>query len=91
MQRGLDILEKKYGPEHGAVADALLAQASLYTQWKKYDRAEPLYQRAWAIGEKVFPENRRKLAEILMDHAVMLRQAGQPETGERARSPGKGR
>ncbi len=51
-ERALAIREKALGPKHPDVAQSLNNLAVLYANLGDYARAEPLYQRALAIGGK---------------------------------------
>ncbi len=58
-QRALTIYEQVLGQEHPDVAISLDTLADLYLSQKNYSQAEPLYQRALAIREKMLKQEPR--------------------------------
>ncbi|ODS33390.1 MAG: hypothetical protein SCARUB_01499 [Candidatus Scalindua rubra] len=59
------INEKVHGPDHPDVARSLNRLARLYESRRKYDEAQPLYNRALAIREKALGSDHPDVAEPL--------------------------
>jgi alpha-tubulin suppressor-like RCC1 family protein len=67
------------GRPHAALVIALNILAGIYRAGGKLDKAEPLYQRALNLGEKVHGPTDLNLVPILSGYAEMLRKAGRAE------------
>src|SRR6266511_47528 len=52
FERALEILERRLGPDHPDVSQAISGLATLHYYKGEYSKAEPLYQRALAIRKK---------------------------------------
>jgi tetratricopeptide (TPR) repeat protein len=80
-KQSLAIREKTLGAEHPDVAWSLHNLAGLYRKQRQYNKAEPLYERARAIWEKVdseLPEVARNLNSL----AALYRDTGQYQKAE---------
>lgn len=80
--------EALLGPSHPDLADALSNLAILYNQRGKYERAQPLYERALRIYEAVYGPHSTEVAHTLTDLAVLhLEQVGRASTCSWSLSP----
>jgi tetratricopeptide (TPR) repeat protein len=68
------------------VATSLNNLAGLYYFQGRYAEAQPLYQRALAIWEKVLGLERPNVATCLENYALLLRKMGRPEKAARLES-----
>jgi tetratricopeptide (TPR) repeat protein len=69
--------DARYGPEHPYVANSLNNMASDYYALGRYAEAQPLYQRALAIQEKVFGPEHPDVASSLNNLAELYDAQGQ--------------
>jgi tetratricopeptide (TPR) repeat protein len=78
-QRGLELAEKTFGPNHANVAKSLDNLARLYSSHRKYADAELLYKRSLAIREKALGPEHPDVARSLNDLAKVYRKTGRAE------------
>ncbi len=69
-------MEEEKGPEHVGTAKALTRLAQLYYLTGAYAQAEPLYQRALAIVEKVRGPEHPTTASVLNDLGILYQEMG---------------
>jgi tetratricopeptide (TPR) repeat protein len=80
----LSIFESSLGPEHPHVAIAALAQA--LRDDGRYEEAEPLFQRALALREKIFGPDHQLTAMVRREYAKLLRATGRDDEAEQLRA-----
>lgn len=68
--RALNIWEKKFGPDHGQVADILNKLGDFYGKQKRYTEAEELHLQALARQEKIAASTRDEGAIILVSMSL---------------------
>lgn len=73
MERALTIREQKLGATHPSTARSLNNLAELYRAQGKYAEAEPLYQRALAICERVLSREHLLIQTIRKNYASFSR------------------
>jgi centrosomal protein CEP104 len=73
--------ERRYGPQHPAVAEAASNLAIVYNQCGEPGRALPLYRRALEIWEAVYGAFHPDVAHTLTDIAVILLEHGRDDDG----------
>jgi len=67
---------EKFGEQDPRFAASLNNLAELYRAQGKYTEAEPLLQRALAIGEKALGPEHPQVATVLENYAALLRKMG---------------
>lgn len=72
LQRSVDVREKALGAEHAEVATALVNLAEFHQLKMNYAKAEPLYQRALAIMDKVHDPLRPEVRQAAFNYACLL-------------------
>src|SRR5262249_10830605 len=76
FERALEIREKRLGPDHPDVSQAISGLATLHYYKGEYAKAEPLYQRALAITEKSLGPEHPDVAQSLHNLAVLYSALG---------------
>ena len=71
------------GPEHPDVAQSLNNLAGLYHTQGRYAEAEPRYERALAIWEKVLGPEHSHVAVVLENYAALLQAINRNEEAEK--------
>ena len=64
------------GADHPNTAGCLNNPAELYRKWGRYEEAEPLYQRALAIRERVLGAEHPDTIRTLENYAKLLKKMG---------------
>jgi tetratricopeptide (TPR) repeat protein len=77
------LIEDRLGPEHPYTAQSLNNLAGLYRDQERYEEAEPLYQRALEIAERVLGPEPPNTAKTLNNLAELYRDQGRYEEAER--------
>ena len=72
----MSICEKAHGPEHTRIATTLISLAELYRVQGRYEEAEPLYERALVIQEKILGLEHSDLVSLVEIYADLLRNLG---------------
>jgi tetratricopeptide (TPR) repeat protein len=76
FQQHLQIIEKKFGPNHPDVAKALNDLAEQYRLLEEYEQAMSLYKRSLAINESLFDNNHPYVAITLNNLALLYESLG---------------
>jgi len=76
---GLELLERRFGPEHPKVAACLEGIASLCRDQGRLGEAETLYRRALAILERSAPPHDPRIADILENLTIVLYEVGRED------------
>src|SRR5215510_13209006 len=76
FERALEIRERRLGPDHPDVSQAINGLATLHHSKGKYSKAEPLYQRALAIREKSLGPEHPDVAQSLNNLAYLYSDLG---------------
>src|SRR6266508_1872735 len=71
FERALEIRERRLGPDHPDVSQAINSLATLHYYKGEYTKAEPLYQRALAIWEKALGPEHPEVADALSGLAFL--------------------
>jgi tetratricopeptide (TPR) repeat protein len=77
------LIEDRLGPEHPDTATALNSLAEFYRERGRYEEAEPLYQRALDIAEKVLGPDHPDTGTSLNNLAELYYAQGRYEEAER--------
>jgi tetratricopeptide (TPR) repeat protein len=72
LQKSLELVEKRFGPDHPEVSIRLNNLASLFQYTNRLAEAELLVRRALAIDEKSFGADHPELASYLSNLALLL-------------------
>src|SRR6266511_2133325 len=76
FERALEIRERRLGPDHPDVSQAINSLATLHYYKGEYTKAEPLYQRALAIREKALGPEHPDVASSLNYLAILYAAKG---------------
>src|SRR6266511_542885 len=76
FERALEIRERRLGPDHPDVSQAISGLATLHYYKGEYSKAEPLYQRALAIREKSLDPEHPDVAQSLHNLAILYSNLG---------------
>jgi len=82
FERALEIRERRRGPDHPDVGQAINGLAVLYFHKGEYAKAEPLHQRALAIREKSLGPEHPDVASSLSNLANLYSNLGDYATAE---------
>ncbi len=80
---------EKFGDQDPRLATSLNNLAELYRAQGKYEQAEPLYQRALAIAEKVLGPEHSQVATVLENCAALLHKLNRDAEAERMEARAK--
>src|SRR6266511_4132272 len=76
FERALEIRERRLGPDHPDVSQAISGLATLHYYKGEYSKAEPLYQRALAIRKKSLGPEHPDVAQSLHNLAILYSNLG---------------
>src|SRR5262245_32725230 len=76
FEGALEIRERRLGPDHPDVSQAIIGLATIHNFKGEYSKAEPLYQRALAIREKSLGPEHPDVAQSLNILAVLYAALG---------------
>jgi tetratricopeptide (TPR) repeat protein len=81
-QEALKVAEKKFGPKHPNVSEALSNLATIYVSQGEYLKADQHCQRCIKIYEKIFGKDHIKVAEALVCLSFVYQAQGKYEEAE---------